>query len=134
MAIGIVAFGFVAIMGLVPVGLDTFDRSVKATVEANIAQRFFSEAQQVRFSEVGDLATQGRYYDAEGFEVSQGASPSRSFVYHVVMNPPETLFVDNQSLTTVSIDISKNRTVPDLLAEAPSRVKRFSFMVADVGQ
>ncbi len=133
-SVGIVSFAFVALMGMIPVGLSTFENSIDATMEAQISQRLFSEAQQANFSNLTALTADGRFYDYEGFPIGQGATaPSDGFVYHAVMNAPTAAFINNTRVRTITIDIGKNRTVEDLRANAPSQVRRFSFMVADVG-
>ncbi len=48
-AIGIVAFAFVALVGVLPVGLQTFRRAVDASVSAQITQRIINDIQQTDF-------------------------------------------------------------------------------------
>jgi len=134
LAIGIVAFAFIAVMGLIPVGLTVFNRSVNSTVQAQIAQRLFGEAQQVRFEDLSTITDSGRFYDAEGLPVGEGNTPPvGGFIYHAVVNPPTEVFLDNAYVRTVTVDISKNRTVQETRLIAPTEVKRYSFMVANVG-
>lgn len=49
LAIGIVAFAFVALFALIPVGLNTFRLAMDTSVGAQIAQRIISDAQQSDF-------------------------------------------------------------------------------------
>lgn len=49
LAIGIVAFAFVALFSLIPVGLTTFRQAMDTSVGAQIAQRVVSDAQQTDF-------------------------------------------------------------------------------------
>lgn len=88
LAIGVVAFAFVAIFGLLPVGLTTFREAMGTTVGGQIAQRVLNEAQQTDFDVLIDHiarsdATQDdvtfrapsradqrlRYFDDQGGEV-----------------------------------------------------------------
>jgi len=133
-AIGIVAFAFVALLGMLPVGLRTFTDSIDATVEAQIAQRLFGEAQQIKFSDLSTLADSGRYYDAEGTETGDDLGPpAEGFVYHAVVNSPLTDTLNNPYRLTITVEIAKNRTVQDLRSSAPAQIRRFSFTVADMG-
>lgn len=108
LCIGIVAFAFVALFALIPMGLTTFRKTVDTTVGSQIAQRVLNEAQQTDF----DLLTDGvaretnasgltfrapsrtderlRYFDEQGNEVVPAAAGSLSaneklrVVYHVL--------------------------------------------------
>ena len=54
LAIGIVAFAFVALLALLPAGLTTFRRALDISICTQIAQRIVSEAQQADFDVVTD--------------------------------------------------------------------------------
>jgi uncharacterized protein (TIGR02598 family) len=69
LAIGIVAFAFVALLGLVPVGLGSFRQSLDTSVRSQIVQRIATEAQQTDFKLLQKLEDANRYYDDEGTEV-----------------------------------------------------------------
>ena len=49
LALGIVAFAFVGLMGLLPAGLGTFRTAIDTTVSAQIVQRIVSDAEQSDF-------------------------------------------------------------------------------------
>lgn len=74
LAIGIIAFAFVAIFGLVPIGLGSFRAALDTSVRAQIAQRLATEAQQTDFDTLLKDAKRLRYFDDEGTEVSENAS------------------------------------------------------------
>lgn len=122
LAIGVVAFAFVALVGLLPVGLQTFRRAVDASVGAQIAQRIVNDVQQTDF----DVLVGGntgmflwraapQYFDDQGTEVTAASSA----IYHVktwitpatvlpstsASPPPEA---SNASLATVTIQIVSN--------------------------
>ncbi len=132
LAIGIVAFAFIAIMGMVPVGLATFNKAVDSTVEARISQQIFSDAQQVKFSDVADTAG-GRFFDAEGRQVGTGATPPDGWVYHAMVDPPVPKFSDSTFTRTVTVHIAKNRLVTPALRSERGAVRTYVFVVADVG-
>lgn len=54
LAIGIIAFAFVALMSLLPAGLTTFRRALDTSICTQIAQRIVSEAQGVDFDVLTD--------------------------------------------------------------------------------
>jgi uncharacterized protein (TIGR02598 family) len=82
LAIGIVAFAFVALFALLPVGLSTFRQAMDTSVTAQIFQRIVSEAQETDFDSLlasAELKGKGRnnqyyvfplrYFDDQGNEV-----------------------------------------------------------------
>src|SRR3954464_1029271 len=50
LAVGVVAFAFVAILGLIPAGMSQFRQAIDTSVCAQIAQRIINEAQQTDFT------------------------------------------------------------------------------------
>ena len=98
LAIGIIAFAFVALMSLLPAGLTTFRRALDISICTQIAQRIVSEAQLVDFDVVTDKAnlpasalnreysfrmhqpgtTQVwvRYFDEQGNEIKVASPPN----------------------------------------------------------
>jgi uncharacterized protein (TIGR02598 family) len=87
LAVGVVSFAFVAILGLIPAGLSQFRQAVDTSVCSQIAQRVIMDAQQTEFDILIDAAnTQSkepgisfrapkisgaelRYFDEQGNEV-----------------------------------------------------------------
>lgn len=100
LAIGIVAFAFVALMSLLPAGLTTFRRALDTSICTQIAQRIVSEAQQADFDVLTDKAnlpastpekdfsfrmrrpgtteTWVRYFDEQGNEIVPAKPPKLS--------------------------------------------------------
>ena len=81
LALGIVSFAFVALIGLLPTGLTTFRQAMDTSVGAQIAQRIVSEAQETDFQILlasASLKDRGegaqffrlplRYFDEQGNE------------------------------------------------------------------
>lgn len=71
LALGIVSFVIVGIMGLLLLGMSTFRRSIDTTVQAQIAQRIISDAQLTDFKK---LASFSAYFDESGTEVQPSDS------------------------------------------------------------
>lgn len=69
LSIGIVAFAFVAILGLLPAGLSTFRQAVDNSLGSQIVQRMVNEAQQTDFPTLIFTPKTLRYFDDQGNEV-----------------------------------------------------------------
>jgi uncharacterized protein (TIGR02598 family) len=54
LAVGVVAFAFVAIMGLIPAGMGQFRQAIDTSVCAQIAQRVINDVQQADYSTLTD--------------------------------------------------------------------------------
>jgi uncharacterized protein (TIGR02598 family) len=52
LALGIVAFAFVALFGLLPIGLNTFTNSTDSTIESQIAESVTNQVKQEKFSQL----------------------------------------------------------------------------------
>jgi uncharacterized protein (TIGR02598 family) len=112
LAVGVVAFAFVAVLGLLPAGMTQFRQAVDTSVCAQISQRIIMDAQQADFDVLVDKdvtspsgapptphftfrapsvgAGAFRYFDEQGNEVVfTTANPSmaqlnaRNVIYHV---------------------------------------------------
>lgn len=105
-ALGIVGFALVAILGLVPIGMKAFQDAMRLNVEAEIVQTISRELESTPWKSPTDvgypslvdglpsglgqyLDTFPLYFDAEGREIGSGATaPSNAnFAVHVVMEP-----------------------------------------------
>jgi uncharacterized protein (TIGR02598 family) len=84
MAIGIIAFAFVALFGLLPSGLTTFRAAVDTTNDSSIMQDMNSMVQVTEWKKVDGLAqSKGGdiyYYDEEGRRTDTKSSPAKEEV------------------------------------------------------
>lgn len=147
-AIGIVAFAFIAVFGLVPMGLSTFRKAVDASISAQISQRILNDLQQADFEHVVSSAGSSfqRYFDGDGAEVrptnpSEPSSEERSrIVYWAnVRIQPRTTFpygaedlenwAENAKVSTITVQIANNPGNIPITADADLLWKdsRFSF-------
>lgn len=78
MAVGIVAFAFVSLIAMLPIGLATFRSAVDQSVGAQISQRIVTDAEQADFNEMLEqaettkddfYALETRYFDDQGNEI-----------------------------------------------------------------
>lgn len=110
LCIGIVAFAFLAIFGLLPVGLTTFRQGIDNTLGSQIVQRLVSEAQQTDYPTLIATAAYQRYFDEQGNEVIS----SKDYIYAAeisVIAPttlPNTSTPATDSLATVTIKLASN--------------------------
>lgn len=74
LALGIFSFGIVAIFGLMSAGLKGFQDSVDINSKSRIVERLTADVQSRRFANLGNL-DETRYFDHEGREVEEAASP-----------------------------------------------------------
>lgn len=136
LAIGVIAFGFVSILGLLPTGLQLFREAVETSVSSQIAQRVINDAQQTDFKVLTDednlpasldtFTFQGpavavgafRYFDDQGNEIvpasgSLSSSEQLRVVYWVNTRiKPRTdrgqSTTRTQCLATVTVQVAKN--------------------------
>src|SRR4051812_30802590 len=110
MAIGIVSFGFVAILGLLPTSMEVFRASMNLSISTQIAQRLLNDAQQTEFAALTggevplphhELAV--RYFDEEGNELPVDKADESIFEAHtVVQSNPK--FPDAAGENTIVMD------------------------------
>ncbi len=74
MAMGVISFAFVGVLGLIPAGFGVFREAMDQSVGAQIAQRVIADVQQADFRAVIDDGTETaflmapRYFDEQGEE------------------------------------------------------------------
>lgn len=99
LALGVVGFAFVSLVGVIPVGLNTFRSAIDGTVSAQISQRVVAEARQAKFTELLALnknsdadSTQpvaDYFFDDEGVPVAPPLHIyEASVVVHYTSQPP----------------------------------------------
>jgi uncharacterized protein (TIGR02598 family) len=105
-ALGIVGFAMVAILGLVPIGMKAFQDAVRLNVEAEIVQTIARELENTPWKRAGEVGLPSNppngledyvksfpvYFDDEGREVGSGPTPpsDKAATYAVVVLLEET--------------------------------------------
>ena len=97
-ALGILSFAMVGIIGLMPVGLGTMRDAIDESTTSLIARRLIGEYQQNAISEITNRAFPVRWFDVEGQEV-----PTESAVYQAATTPT----ADSPNLARVVIVVTK---------------------------
>lgn len=120
LAIGIVSFAMVSILGLIPVGLHTFRNAMDLSVEAGIAQKLVADVQRTDFQ---NLQSTNFTFDDQGIEVAPAGA-----IFTAQVAPPQALSADgimqsNAAAWTVLIKIS-NRMNPSQTNSYPVFVSK----------
>ena len=133
LALGVVAFGFVAIFGLIPVGLTSFRQSIDTSVGAQIAQVVLNDAAQTDFDQLilgakgktnetfrkaNALDTSGqtliRYFDDQAVELPPTKAAQALYHVNTRVTPATplpksgTATSDNTNLATVTVQVANN--------------------------
>ena len=112
LAIGIVSFAFVTLLGLLPVGLTAFRQSIDTTVGSQIVQRVVNEAQQADYTSLINSGTTQRYFDDQANEVTAANANNSIYTVQVSVSGttslPNSAGVQSSNLATISVKIADN--------------------------
>lgn len=114
-AMGIVTFSLVAVLGLLPIGLSSFREANEATIESQIISQISSEVALMPFSKIPEYAAAGPYYfDNDGRKAEKEADAIFS-VHTSSATPnypgkPATINADLVNLQ-VRVTTARNRNV-----------------------
>lgn len=135
LALGVVSFAFVGIIGLLPVGLQTSRQAQETSVQSQIAQQVSNEIQLARFSDLNASVFPGasfpKYFDEQGLLVENPEAPNCVYTVNVLAPPPlvnATLpgaGTPNTHIRILTFGIEKSAN--------PGFPIRFSVMAADNG-
>jgi uncharacterized protein (TIGR02598 family) len=145
LALGIISFAFVGLLGLIPLGLDMFRSAVDATVEAQILQCVTTVARQGKFSQLQELdrnpgqlgGTEAAdfFFDEQGGEITDPeAIKSAQYIYSAAVLVKPVWAVPtagpggeeiNPNVATVNIFIRRE--------SAPRDVRLASIYIANNG-
>lgn len=104
-AIGIVSFALLPMLGLLPIGLSTFKKAIDTTVISQIVQKIGNEAQQSDFDGIQTYApNEFRYFDDQGTEV--GVATKANAIYQARLIVIADL--DNPHRKRILIQVARN--------------------------
>lgn len=105
-ALGIVAFALVALLGLLPTGLKNFTGTMNTAVGSQIAQRIFNDLQ---IADWGNIGSTNRYFDEQGNELTSNQRTQVSCIYwvNVSTNAPAVV-VSTTNLLSVTVFVANN--------------------------
>ena len=140
-ALGIIAFAFVPVIGLLPVGLDMSRQAMDATICAQIAQQLTSEVQQTDFTDIASLANVTPYwFDDQGKMVAGGAGGAiytAAFTVSPTTKLPDSNTINTGKLATVAICVlntKAGRTDHQNDPTASRDSRKFIVLVPDNGR
>jgi uncharacterized protein (TIGR02598 family) len=131
-AMGVVAFGFIAILGLLPKGLTTFRSAMDNSVGAQIAQIVLNDSQQQDFDTlIANGSTNSvRYFDDQANELR--VSDRSRAIYHantrILLGTGMPGAATNMNLVTVTIQVANNPGNRPLLTESNSTLWKQGVM------
>jgi len=132
LALLIMSFAIITLMGLLPTGLDTFREAQETTIQAETFQNIFNEVQQTPFSQLSDSkvgSKQTWYFDESGRSTAKQDS-NRFYTATVNLSDATTLPGSTASshLKTLTITLLTQR---DEASGQPG--EKISFIIADNG-
>lgn len=137
LAIGIVSFAFVAMFGLLPVGLSVSRQAIDTTIEAQIVQKLKTQALQTDFSQLQTLQDAEPYYfDDQGKAAEETGAMYKAFFAEVPAETQLPANVSTRKLRTVTIFVVNtkgNSTIAAEDADTSRHAKKFTLMIPDNG-
>lgn len=113
-AMGIITFSLVSVMGLLPIGLSSFRDATESTIESQIISQISSETSLMPFHELPDYVGASPYYfDDEGSQVrSEAEAIYQAQVKLKTPNYPGQPQAINGDLVNLQVQITslRNRT------------------------
>lgn len=128
LALGLVSFSLVGLMGMLPVGLSNFREAMEIQTQTRIAQQIAAELQLTPFQTLSDGTFQTgfpRFYNDEGAAVSEAES-----LYTVTATLPGSLELPggqaNPNTLLLTFGVGKKTT--------PGRSEIFSLVASNTGR
>lgn len=140
-AIGVIAFAFIPMVGMLPMGLNLSRQAIDTTVQAQIAQELTAEVQQTDFSRLADLGATSvanpYYFDDQGNKVSDPNNAIYQAVIAISTNTTLPNSVATQKLATATLCVlntKANRTCQEQDLTKNRDSKKITFLVPDNGR
>ncbi len=139
-AMGVVSFAFVALFGMLPMGLQTFRQAIDTNVQATIAQQMAGLAEQTAFTNLTSLATSSPYYfDDQGIALDSATNLSRIYTVYVEVNmtadiPSTSGTQTSTSLATLKVHIINKTKFQKQGAISVPDTNTFTTLIADTGK
>lgn len=118
LAIGLVAFGLVSLLGLMPVGLSTFRSAMNHSISSEIVGQVVSD---LRLEDTASLESRTLYFDAQAAQLADREG-ALYFVNVIPQTNPES--VQPANLSRILVEIVKNPAGHSLQRDAQGRVMK----------
>ena len=126
-AVGIVSFGIIAMVSMMPSGLSTFRNSMDRSISSQIAQRIVNEARQTDFTTLigysGNASFEYRYFTDEGDEVLSGDSRPKVYAAFTEINSPILVPQGNTTFSNSNVARVRVRVANNPRTESSEEVK-----------
>ncbi|MEI6034410.1 MAG: Verru_Chthon cassette protein B [Verrucomicrobiae bacterium] len=106
LSLGIVAFAFMALCGVLPVGLQNYRDAMDATCRANIVRVISAELAQAPYASIDARNGTERFFSDQGLEVGTQGEARFRVKYESILSGTTMFDATNASLKPVTIDIS----------------------------
>jgi uncharacterized protein (TIGR02598 family) len=119
LALGIISFAFVGLLGLLPAGMNTFRQSIDTAVSFQISQRIIGEALDSDFNTFISKAPEIRYFDYDANELPD--EKGAIYSVHVRVQPAVTVpgaASVNSHLAGITVQIARNPSGKTLTVDA----------------
>jgi uncharacterized protein (TIGR02598 family) len=137
LAIGIISFAFVAMFGMLPVGLNLSRQAMDTTIEAQIVQQLKTQALQTDFSQLGTLDQVGDYFfDEQGKPSAPEKALYKAGYFPVPQNTRLPSSATTSKLATVTIAVLNTKANTSAAAadlRTDSDAKKFTILIPDNG-
>jgi len=132
-AVGIVATVMVALLGMIPTGLNTVNEAAHTMAEIRIAQQILGEVQLTQWQEIDKWETDGPYfYDLEGNRLDSSEQSKVIYTCKVIVDeaaPLPKVKDPNPYLKRVTVKVSNKRGVINWTKNAPrDEYRQFSSL------
>jgi uncharacterized protein (TIGR02598 family) len=132
LAIGIISFAFVAMFGMLPVGLNVSRQAMDTTIEAQIVQRMKTQALQTDFSRLDELSSSEElFFDDQGKPVAPDQSVFRARFSGVSAATKLPDGTSTSRLKTVTITVENSKGVSEGVGTREPR--KFTTLIPDNG-
>lgn len=132
LAIGIISFAFVAMFGMLPVGLNVSRQAMDTTIEAQIVQQMKTQALQTDFSMLDELSGADEvYFDDQGKQVDQSAGIYQAKYSAVSANTKLPDGTATSRLKTVTISVLNTKGSAEVANTRDP--KKFTILIPDNG-
>ena len=89
LALGVVSFALVSLMGLLPIGLISVREAMSQTACTHIVQRMSADMEMMTPGDLNDYVNKPKYFDYNGGYLENGSQSSATFVANLSTNDLE---------------------------------------------
>lgn len=127
LALGLVSFAVIAIMGLLPTGLAALRQAMNQTVEAQIVKTISAQSVNTPFTDLGSIS----YFDEEGLPT---AAANARYTVNVTTQPPVFPSSEAAGSLTNSLTALKIQIVAKPGPAANGETNFYTLQVANAGK